>query len=72
MRNFFWLGSLKRKKSTTAIHTIPTNNIKNLNVYVRKIGCEDCFEIDSIEDLKNVEKKCQNILLNSISYGKIY
>lgn len=36
---------------------IVKNNIKNLNVYVRKIGCEDCFEIDSIEDLKNVEKK---------------
>ncbi len=31
-------------------------NIKDLNVYIRKIQSDDCFEIDSLEDLEKVNE----------------
>lgn len=34
---------------------IVKDNIKDLNVHVRKINSEDCFEIDSLEDLEQVK-----------------
>lgn len=34
---------------------IVKDNIKDLEVYVHKIGSEDVFEVDSIEDLRKVE-----------------
>ena len=35
---------------------IVKDNLKDLNVYLKKINSNDCFEIDSIEDLEKVNK----------------
>lgn len=35
---------------------IVKENIKDLNVYIRKIQSDDCFEIDSLEDLEKVNE----------------
>lgn len=41
---------------------IAKDNLKNMNVHINKINCEDWFEIDSLEDLKQLEE--------SISFNK--
>lgn len=35
---------------------IVKDNISNLDVHIRKIKFDDCFEIDSLKDLENVKK----------------
>lgn len=35
---------------------IVKENIKDLNVYIRKIQSDDCFEIDSLDDLEKVNE----------------
>lgn len=40
---------------------IVKNNLKNLEVYLRKISSEDWFEIDSVQDLKAAEEYLKSI-----------
>lgn len=40
---------------------IVKENLNKLNVYIRKIGSEDSFEIDSIEDLENLNRVLKKI-----------
>lgn len=40
---------------------IVKDNIERLDVKIRKIKSDDCFEIDSLEDLEMVESKLNNI-----------
>lgn len=42
----------------------------NLDVYIRKIKSEDSFEVDSLEDLSNLNKLL-NIIYNPFHYSKI-
>lgn len=47
---------------------IVKSNISDLDVYIRKIQSDDCYEIDSLEDLKLVE----GIISKRKSYTKKY
>lgn len=40
---------------------IVKNNMGELNVYIKKVDSDDCFEIDSLEDLKKVEMCISNL-----------
>ena len=40
---------------------IVKDNILDLNVYIQKIKSDDCFEIDSLEDLEKVNKYIKNL-----------
>lgn len=42
---------------------IVKDNLKDLDVYIRKINSDDCFEIDSLSDLEKVNKYLEKIKL---------